>query len=78
MDILQPELIWVEGRCYRVNSKSSMSHRNQLPADEEETYEPDEIYRDEDYDESIEIEPYRGNLYKHSFYVNKFVKFKQL
>lgn len=71
MDILQPELVWIDGRCYRFFDNNSWSHGKELGSYIEETYEPDYgSYDEESCDASIEIVPMNGNRYKHSFYVN--------
>lgn len=72
MDILQPEIVCVEGRCYRFCDSFAWSKGKEVGAYHEETYEPDyEINDEEPCDSSIEIVPDRGNRWKHSFYVNR-------
>ena len=73
-DILEPELVWVEGRCYRFCDKPAWSQGRDLGSYEEETCEPDCISNDEECDAPIEIVPARGNRLKHSFYVNRYSK----
>ncbi|XP_032453042.1 activating signal cointegrator 1 complex subunit 1-like [Nasonia vitripennis] len=71
MDILEPELVWVEGRCYRFCDKFAWSQGKEIASYVEESYEPDYGSNDEEScDASIEIVPSRGNRYKHSFHVN--------
>ncbi|KAJ8681231.1 hypothetical protein QAD02_017018 [Eretmocerus hayati] len=72
MDILEPELIWVEGRCYRFCDKYAWSNDKNLEPYEEEFYDPD-VYSSEEEsgDDPIEVVPFKGNNFKHSFYVNR-------
>ncbi|XP_026669307.1 activating signal cointegrator 1 complex subunit 1 isoform X2 [Ceratina calcarata] len=69
MDILQPELIWVDGRCYRVyeNVKRVQDACNLSPyvEDDDQTACNDS---EEEYDSGIDIVPH-GSRYKHTFSV---------
>lgn len=78
MDILEPKLVWVEGRCYRFCDESAWSQGKELGSYQEETYEPDYGSNDEEScDASIEIVRFRGNRYKHSFHVNRYLNPKK-
>ncbi|XP_014203478.1 activating signal cointegrator 1 complex subunit 1 [Copidosoma floridanum] len=70
-DILEPELVWVDGRCYRCCDSSAWCQENELQSYVEEAYEPDYGSNDEEScDASIEIVPVRGDRLEHRFYVN--------
>lgn len=72
MDILLPEIVCIEGRCYRFCESSAWSQKKELGSYQEEAYEPDYETNDEEpCDASIEIMPDRGNRWKHSFHVNR-------
>ncbi|KOC69171.1 Activating signal cointegrator 1 complex subunit 1 [Habropoda laboriosa] len=72
MNVLKPELIWVEDRCYRLlGNTESLDSRNISPY-VEDSYQLD--YKDcevESYDADIEIVPYKGTQFKHTFHVAK-------
>ena len=72
MDILKPELVWVDGRCYRVlentkrtNDVSSYFEDNNYQLDDKDA-------EDECYDSNIEIVPYGSTKFKHAFHVPKY------
>ncbi|KAL7292945.1 hypothetical protein TKK_0013398 [Trichogramma kaykai] len=72
MDILKPELVWVENRCYRFCDNSTWSRgKNLKPYEEEACFEPDyDVCNEESCEEPIEIEIYKENRFKHSFHLN--------
>ncbi|XP_012274599.1 activating signal cointegrator 1 complex subunit 1 [Orussus abietinus] len=69
MDVLHPQLVWVEGRCYRFFESDEWSKYRASATYEEEEYEPDINSADEFCNNDIEIVPFVGGKYKHSFYV---------
>ncbi|XP_011499512.1 PREDICTED: activating signal cointegrator 1 complex subunit 1-like [Ceratosolen solmsi marchali] len=70
MDISNPTLAWIENRCYRVCDNTYVTDNDEIAPYTEEVYDPYELNNLEFEDESIEITPYKGSLYKHSFQVN--------
>ncbi|OAD55577.1 Activating signal cointegrator 1 complex subunit 1 [Eufriesea mexicana] len=70
MNVLNPELIWVDGRCYRFLGNTELSHSRDPYF--EENYQMDyKDSEDECYDTDIEIVPYGATTFKHTFYVPK-------
>ncbi|XP_050361567.1 activating signal cointegrator 1 complex subunit 1 [Nymphalis io] len=71
-DILRPELIWIEGRCYRVNDPIT----NVTAFQEQDLYETELPYNEnddeeDDDDEFNEITKVDNNRYFTSFHVSK-------
>jgi len=67
MDVLEPELIWINGQCYRFyesNVWKNMDTSTPYMEDKELIYSGDES------DPDVEIIPY-GTSFKHTFYVPK-------
>lgn len=71
MDVLKPELVWVEGRCYRVyeSVKQNQDARNLSPYVEDDEMGCNDS--EEEYDSDIEIVQYGSTRYKHTFHVAK-------
>ncbi|KAL2715647.1 activating signal cointegrator 1 complex subunit 1 isoform X2 [Vespula squamosa] len=70
MDVLKPELIWVDGRCYRFFESEAWINKNNMDSYVEEDYQAD--YTDEESsDFNIEIVPHGEAKLKHSFHVAK-------
>ncbi|XP_048269152.1 activating signal cointegrator 1 complex subunit 1 isoform X1 [Bombus terrestris] len=69
MDILKPELIWVDGRCYRVLENIERTDARDIPPYfEDNNYNlDDKDSEDEYYDTDIEIVPYGSTRFKHTF-----------
>ncbi|XP_072745481.1 uncharacterized protein [Anoplolepis gracilipes] len=67
MDVLEPELIWVNGHCYRFYENSAWKN-----IDTSAPYMEDKesVCSDEESESSIEIVPHNGR-FKHAFYVPK-------
>lgn len=71
MDILKPELVWVDGRCYRVLENTKRTN-DVSPYFEDNNYQLDDKgAEDECYDSNIEIVPYGSTKFKHAFHVPK-------
>ncbi|CAL1684825.1 unnamed protein product [Lasius platythorax] len=67
MDVLEPELIWVNGRCYRFYESSAWKNiHTSAPYMEDK----ESVCSDEESETSIEIVPHNGR-FKHTFYVPK-------
>ncbi|XP_029164380.1 uncharacterized protein LOC114935663 [Nylanderia fulva] len=67
MDVLEPELIWVNGRCYRFYESSAWKNiHTSAPYMEDK----ESVCSDEESETSIVIESYNGR-FKHTFYVPK-------
>lgn len=70
MNILKPELIWVEGRCYRfLENREWKSSHNVSPYIEDSDQFDDTD--DDEYCNEIGIEPYKATKFKHTFHVAK-------
>lgn len=70
MDVLKPELIWVDGRCYRFFDSNAWTNENNLDTYLEDDYQAD--YTDEEAcDSNIETVPYDDTRFKHSYHVPK-------
>lgn len=75
MDILKPELVWVEGRCYRRYESHVWANTRNVSSYVEDDCQPD--YEDDDDDDDgvcdkkIEIVPHGAAKFKHTFYVPK-------
>ncbi|XP_012256906.2 activating signal cointegrator 1 complex subunit 1 isoform X1 [Athalia rosae] len=73
-NILNPELVWIDGRCYRFNESSAWSKERGTA-----TYQEESTYLENDYDsgddepslQKIDIEATDGGNFKHSFYCPK-------
>lgn len=67
MDILEPELIWVNGRCYRFyeNSAWKSIHTSAPYMEDKES-----VCSEEELESDIEITAH-DTCFKHSFYVPK-------
>lgn len=68
MDAVKPELIWVEGRCYRFleGSANTLNMTPYIEDDDQLDYEEEETH-----DTEIEIVPYGASKFKHTFSVPK-------
>lgn len=76
MDILKPELIWVDGRCYRVLENIERTDARDVPYFEDNNYNlDDKDSEDEYYDTDIEIVPYGSTRFKHTFRAPKYTNF---
>ena len=71
MDILKPELVWVDGRCYRVLENTNRTN-DVSPYFEDNNYQLDDKDAEDEYDSNIEIIPYGSAKFKHSFHVPKY------
>ncbi|KAI4499248.1 hypothetical protein M0802_005508 [Mischocyttarus mexicanus] len=70
MDVLKPELIWVDGRCYRFFESEAWINKNNMDSYVEEDYQAD--YTDEESsDLNSEIVPHGETKFKTSFHVPK-------
>ena len=69
MDILKPELVLVEERCYRFFDSTSWFQNRNIGIYEEESYEPIYDSSEDICDSNIEVVPYTGGRYKHSFHI---------
>lgn len=69
MSILKPDLIWSDGRCYRIEDKQSWKSMSNLDSYIEPDYEQGYADNDECLDKDLEIIYLDGNKYKHSFHV---------
>lgn len=67
MDVLEPELIWVSGRCYRFYENSAWKN---MDASAPYVEDKELVYSEDESDTDIEIVPH-GTLFKHTFYVPK-------
>ncbi|XP_031617297.1 activating signal cointegrator 1 complex subunit 1-like [Contarinia nasturtii] len=71
MDILQPQLLWIGKRCYRINSVAKETeYEHQQPTRNE--YIEDDLYGDEDaivQDDDIDVIKVSANDYKFTFHV---------
>lgn len=70
MDVLKPELIWVDGRCYRFFDSNAWTNENNLDSYLEDDYQADDT-NEEACDSNIEIVPYDDTRFKHSYHVPK-------
>ncbi|GLH16136.1 Activating signal cointegrator 1 complex subunit 1 [Gryllus bimaculatus] len=67
MEVLKPELMWIEGRCYRINH---CIDRSSDAAYVEEEYQPDYLDCDNDEPcEDFEVESLEGGRFKTSFHI---------
>ncbi|CAK1550016.1 unnamed protein product [Leptosia nina] len=69
-DILRPDLLWIEGRCYRVNDPTTDISFHQ----EHDLFENEMIYEDmpqEDDDDDYEVEMVDSNRFYTTFHVSK-------
>ncbi|XP_041968306.1 activating signal cointegrator 1 complex subunit 1 [Aricia agestis] len=70
MNVLKPELIWIEGRCYRVND----AHTDVSSFQEHDLYENEIAYQDEiddEDDEDVEVLQMNNNRYYVNLHVPK-------
>ncbi|XP_020296338.1 activating signal cointegrator 1 complex subunit 1 isoform X2 [Pseudomyrmex gracilis] len=70
MDVLEPELIWVNGRCYRFYESSVWKNINTSAPYMEDDNES-VVCSEEESDTDIEIVPHNDTQFKHTFYVPK-------
>lgn len=70
-NVLKPELIWVEGRCYRVLGNTKWSNSSNISPYVEDNYQLDFKDCEEECAADIEIVPYRATQFKHTFHVPK-------
>ncbi|XP_043274511.1 activating signal cointegrator 1 complex subunit 1 [Venturia canescens] len=78
MDVMEPKLVWVEGRCYRFFESDAWSAKDLASAPYVEDSNPQEFcdLNEDTCPVDIEITPIEGGRYKHSFYVpNVFFRF---
>lgn len=67
MDVLEPELIWVNGRCYRFYESTTWKNiHTSAPYMEDK----ESVCSNEESETDIEIVPY-NSWFKHTFYVPK-------
>ncbi|CAK9810796.1 Activating signal cointegrator 1 complex subunit 1 [Anthophora quadrimaculata] len=71
MNILKPELIWIEDRCYRVLGNTKRSDSSNISPYVEDNYQLDFKDCEKEYDADIEIVPYKATQFKHTFHVPK-------
>ncbi|CAL7941907.1 unnamed protein product [Xylocopa violacea] len=72
MNVLNPELMWVDGRCYRILENTGWSDANNISPYVEDNCSSDFKDSEDEYsDTDIEIEPYGSARFKHSFHVAK-------
>ncbi|XP_076652158.1 activating signal cointegrator 1 complex subunit 1 [Halictus rubicundus] len=69
MNVLKPELVWVDGRCYRHFGKKNSSDHTTTPYVEDDDLDIEDVEEFDDND--IEIVPYESSRYKHTFSVPK-------
>ncbi|PBC27387.1 activating signal cointegrator 1 complex subunit 1 isoform X1 [Apis cerana] len=69
MNILQPELIWIDGRCYRLFGNIERLSAQNISPYFEDNYQMD--YKDSEDECDIEIVPYESTRFKHTFHVSK-------
>ncbi|XP_033228166.1 activating signal cointegrator 1 complex subunit 1-like [Belonocnema kinseyi] len=69
MDVLKPEIVLVDGRCYRFFDSTSWSQNRELGSYEEESFQATYDSDQEVCDGNIEIFAHSGGRYKHSFHV---------
>ncbi|XP_046736458.1 activating signal cointegrator 1 complex subunit 1 isoform X1 [Diprion similis] len=69
---LRPELVWIDGRCYRFCDSGAWSKDRGTAA-----YQEESMYLEDDYDsdedsasEEFDVQPYNGK-FKHTFYLAK-------
>lgn len=74
MDVLEPELIWVNGRCYRFYESSVWKNINTSAPYMEDDNES-VVCSEEESDADIEIVPHNDTQFKHTFYVPKYELF---
>ncbi|KZC07262.1 PREDICTED: activating signal cointegrator 1 complex subunit 1 [Dufourea novaeangliae] len=67
MNVLKPELVWVDGRCYRMLEKTESDGIVPYTEDDYFDHENQEEFNDAD----IEITPYGSSRFQHSFHVAK-------
>lgn len=75
MDILKPELIWVEGRCYRFCDNTVWSSEQSNVPYQEDYYQPEyeDIMGDEACDgDEMQIDLTNNGSFKHLCYVPKY------
>ncbi|XP_033327476.2 activating signal cointegrator 1 complex subunit 1 [Megalopta genalis] len=70
MNVLEPELVWVDGRCYRRFGKRESSDHNISPyVEDDDDLDIEDV---EEYDDpDIEIVSYGSSRFKHTFHVAK-------
>ncbi|XP_076180561.1 thymidylate synthase isoform X2 [Ptiloglossa arizonensis] len=71
MNVLKPELIWIDGRCYRFFGNKESDTCNIVPYVEDNYMEDHEACEDEYDTTDIKIEPHGATKFKHTFYVAK-------
>lgn len=69
---VRPELVWIDGRCYRFCESGVWSEeRGRAVYEEESMYAENDYYSDDDsVGDEIDVQLDRGK-YKHSFYIDK-------
>lgn len=78
MDVLKPEIVLVDERCYRFFDSTAWSQNRELGSYEEETFQPTYDSDEDICDSNIEIVPHSGGRYKHSFHVPRYVPLQQI
>ena len=69
MNILKPELLWVDNRCYRLPNSERANAENMSPYIEND-YQDDPMDCEDEYVNSdIEVVPHEGTKFKHTFHV---------
>ncbi|XP_076756573.1 uncharacterized protein LOC143426806 [Xylocopa sonorina] len=72
MNVLNPALMWVDGRCYRILESTGWSDGSNISPYVEDNCPSDYKDSEDEYsDTDIEIEPYGSARFKHSFHVAK-------
>ena len=72
MNILKPELLWVGNRCYRLPGNSERTNPHNMSTYIEDDYQDDPMDCEDEYVNSdIEVVPYEGTKFKHTFHVAK-------
>lgn len=74
---LRPELLWIDGRCYRFGESGAWSKDRGMAAYQEDSmylendYESDDNQGDNSPGEEIDVQQVAAGKFKHSFYVAK-------
>lgn len=75
MDVMEPKLVWVEGRCYRFYESDAWSAKDHDGTPYVEDSNPQEFsdLNEDTCPIDVDIVPIDGGRYKHSFYVPKYI-----
>ena len=75
MDVLDPEVIWVDGKCYRFYESSLFSQEKEIGAYQEEEYEGNYSTEEEDVIQNVNITNLPNGKYFHAFDIPKYAFF---